>query len=71
MNITLYSTGCPQCKVLKTKLDAAQIQYTTVSDQAVMAAMGFRSAPILQVDNVTYKFTEAIKWIKEQQKNGN
>lgn len=65
MNITLYSTGCPQCKVLKTKLDQAGIQYNTVSDQAVMAAMGFKSTPILQVDNVTYKFADAVKWIKE------
>ena len=32
-----------------------------------MVAMGFKSAPILQVDNATYKFAEAIKWIKEQQ----
>ena len=70
MNITLYSTGCPQCKVLKTKLDAAGIQYNIISDQATMVAMGFHSAPILQVDNATYKFTEALKWIKEQQ-NGN
>lgn len=64
MNITLYSTGCPQCKVLKTKLDQAGIQYNTVTDQAVMAAMGFRSAPILQVDNETYKFADAIKWVR-------
>ena len=70
MNITLYSTGCPQCKVLKTKLDAAGIQYNTVSDQATMVAMGFHSAPILQVDNVAYKFTDAIKWVRENA-NGN
>jgi glutaredoxin len=67
MNITLYSTGCPQCKVLKAKLDQAGIKYNTVSDQATMVAMGFKSAPILQVDNTTYKFAEAIKWIREQQ----
>ena len=67
MNITLYSTGCPQCKVLKAKLDQAGIEYNTVSDQATMVAMGFKSAPILQVDNTTYKFAEAIKWIREQQ----
>ena len=70
MNITLYSTGCPQCKVLKAKLDQAGLQYNTITDQAIMAAMGFHSAPILQVDNVTYKFTDAVKWIREHQ-NGN
>ena len=66
MNITLYSTGCPQCRVLKAKLDQAGIQYHTVTDQAVMAGMDFRSAPILQVDNVTYKFHEAIKLLMER-----
>lgn len=66
MTITLYSTGCPQCKVLKTKLDQAGLEYTTITDQNIMAAMGFKSAPTLQVDNVTYKFPEAIKWLRER-----
>ena len=70
MNITLYSTGCPQCNVLKTKLDKAGIKYRTVTDQATMTAMGFQVLPVLQVDNVTYKFVEAVKWIKEKT-NGN
>lgn len=70
MNITLYSTGCPQCKVLKAKLDAAKIKYRVVTDEAIIAALGFRSAPILQVDNATYKFPDAIKWLKEHA-NGN
>jgi len=65
MDITLYSTGCPQCAVLKAKLDSAGIEYRIVSDQETMVALGFRSAPILKVDNVTYKFPEAIKWLKE------
>ena len=70
MNITLYSTGCPQCRVLKTKLDQAGIQYHTVTDQATMVAMGLRAAPVLQVDNATYNFPEAIRWLKERA-NGN
>ena len=70
MNITLYSTGCPQCKVLKSKLDNAGIKYNIVTDQTTMMAMGFQLLPILQVDNVTYKFAEAVKWIKEKT-NGN
>ena len=70
MKITLYSTGCPQCKVLKAKLDKAGIQYNVITDQATMIALGFQSAPILQVDNVTYKFADAVKWIKEHT-NGN
>ena len=64
MNVVLYSTGCPQCKILKAKLDQAGIQYTVITDQAVMTAMGFKSAPMLQIDNETFKFTDAIQWIR-------
>ena len=28
MDVVLYSTGCPKCKVLKKKLDAKDIKYT-------------------------------------------
>lgn len=70
MNLTLYSTGCPQCKVLKAKLDAAGLQYNIVEDQATMVALGFKSAPVLSIDGTPYKFAEAIKWVREQA-NGN
>lgn len=70
-NITLYSTGCPQCTVLKKKLDAAGIKYDLVMDQEVMVSLGFKSAPILAVGGYYYTFAEAIRWVKEQQNNGN
>ena len=66
MNITLYSTGCPQCKVLKAKLDQAGISYTLINDQDIMAAKGFRSAPILEVNDTTYTFADAVKWVRGQ-----
>lgn len=47
MTVTLYSTGCPQCKVLKTKLERANIKYRLVENQETMIAMGFHSAPML------------------------
>ena len=70
VNITLYSTGCPQCSVLKRKLDAANIQYDLVEDQEEMIRLGFKSAPILSVNGNALSFSDAIKWIKEQV-NGN
>lgn len=70
MKIILYSTGCPQCKVLKAKLDKANLAYDVITDQEVMMAKGFMSAPILEVNDQTYKFTDALKWIKEIS-NGN
>lgn len=72
MQITLYSTGCPQCNVLKRKLEAANIEYTLNTDQEEMMNLGFRSAPVLKVDDVYYIFTDALAWLKERnQANGN
>ena len=68
MKITLYSTGCPQCTVLKTKLDQNGFEYTLVTGQEAVeaiTALGFKSAPILQVGDQCYKFMDAVKWMKE------
>lgn len=65
MNLTLYSTHCPQCKVLQSKLDQAGLEYNLVEDQDVMIEKGFMSAPILEVDGAVLNFSKAIQWIKE------
>lgn len=62
-NITLYSTNCPKCNVLKMKLDSKKIQYSLVTDVNQMKAMGFLTAPILEVDGKTFDFGEAVKYI--------
>ena len=64
--LTLYSTGCPQCNTLKKKLDMAGIEYDVILDQKVMVELGFKSAPMLKVEEGKYlNFSEAIKWLKE------
>ena len=65
MKITLYSTGCPQCKVLKRKLDELKLTYDTVSDPQAIIDMGFQSAPVLEVDGQRYNFVQGLKWVKE------
>ena len=66
MNIVLYSTKCPKCKVLETKLKQSNIQFEEINDVDIMVQKGFKSAPILEVDGVSYGFKEAVEWIKEQ-----
>lgn len=66
MNVILYSTGCPQCNVLKRKLEAANIEYTLNTDQTEMMSLGFTAAPILKVDNMYYLFSDAIAWLRER-----
>lgn len=63
-DIILYSTGCPRCKVLKLKLDKANIPYEVVEDVDVIIAAGYKSAPVLKVGERFYEFGEAVKWIK-------
>lgn len=65
MKIVLYSTGCPMCKVLKTKLNLANISYEEINDQETMIAKGFKSAPILEVDGKAMNFKDAIEWVKK------
>lgn len=64
--ITLYSTNCPKCNVLETKLKNANIGFNISNDLESLMKQGFREAPILEVDNQYLKFSEAIKWIQER-----
>lgn len=63
MNVVLYSTGCPRCKILKSKLDKKGITYSVVNDVDKMLNMGVVVVPILEVDGVRMSFKEAINWI--------
>ncbi len=62
-SVVLYSTGCPQCKMLKRKLDQAGITYETVSDVDEMLKLGLKSAPALGVNGEIMDFKNAVKWV--------
>ena len=47
MKIILYTTDCPKCKVLKSKLDAKGIPYEESRSVEEMLAKGIRQAPML------------------------
>lgn len=66
MMITLYTIHCPQCNVLKKKLDIAGISYSIVDDISVLEAMGYDSFPILKVDDKELNYMEAITWLRER-----
>ena len=65
--VTLYSTGCPKCKVLKMKLQKKGIEYEENTDVEEMLAMGLKSAPVLRVDDNLLPFEKAVRWVD---KNG-
>ena len=75
MNFIMYSKpGCPQCKVLKAKMDAAGVEYKHIEDVDAIIALGVKAAPVLQADGVIYAGPQAIKWFTSWAKeniNGN
>lgn len=62
-NITLYSTGCPRCRVLHQKLREKGVSFTVVDDIDVMLDMGMMEAPVLEADGRQMGFVEAVDWI--------
>lgn len=65
-NVILYSTGCPQCKVLKAKLDAKHIQYQLVTDSYTMMTLGMSTVPQLAVEGEIMDFKSAVDWVNKQ-----
>ena len=65
--IVFYSTHCPKCSVLKSKLDKAGIEYTESNDIDEMISLGLKSAPALKVDDELFDFGAAVKWIRAQE----
>jgi glutaredoxin len=66
MSIVLYSTHCPKCKVLESKLKQKNINFEENNNVELMVQKGFTTAPVLEVDEKVYNFKEAVEWIKEQ-----
>lgn len=64
MRIIMYSTGCPKCKVLASKLDNAGVEYEIETDMQTMCDLGFISMPMLSVDGEIMDFKQAVDWIK-------
>lgn len=67
MQVILYTTHCPQCKVLETKLKNKDISYTEVTDVNIMRQKGFMSVPYLEVDSQVFSFSEAVTWVNNYQ----
>lgn len=62
MEIALYSTGCPKCEVLKSKLDEKGILYETVTDIEQMKKRDIATVPVLEVDGEMMAFRDAVTW---------
>ena len=65
--IIFYSTNCPKCKVLKSKLDSKNINYEICDDTNIMTEKGINSLPALEVDGEIMSFRFAVNWVNEQE----
>lgn len=64
--VILYSTGCPKCQVLKSKLDSKNISYEVFDDKDKMINKGFTNVPMLEVDGEIMDFKKAVEWINKE-----
>lgn len=65
MQVVLYTTGCPKCKILKEKLTTKNIAFETCEDMDVLVSKGFMTVPMLEVDGEMFDFMKAVKWVSE------
>lgn len=63
--MTLYTTHCPKCIILKNKLDEKGVKYDIVDDKKIMIEKKMLSSPQLEVDGNVMTFSEAIEWVKQ------
>ena len=65
-NVFLYSTNCPRCVILETKLKQKNIKYLVKNSEDDLNKLfeeGFREMPVLEVDNTKYTFGEAVQLV--------
>ena len=65
MNVVMYSTGCPKCKILKKKLDEKKGVYEEETDVEKMKSKGIERVPVLEVEGKLFSYSEAVKLIND------
>ena len=65
MNVVMYSTGCPKCKILKKKLDEKKVVYEEETDVEKMKSKGINIVPVLEVDGKLFSYSEAVKLVND------
>jgi hypothetical protein len=66
--ITIYSTGCPRCRILLKKLEGMGItEYNLINDIEEMERLGITAVPMMKIDEEPLlNFSKAIEWINKQ-----
>ena len=64
--ITLYTTHCPKCRILESKLKQKNIEFEICEDVDKMREMGVLSVPVLQVDGNKMSYYDAVQFINQK-----
>lgn len=70
MDIIMYSTGCPNCKRLESRLKESGLNYTICQDPEILKAKNFSIIPILEIDGEMLAYRPAITWVNQYIKEG-
>lgn len=66
--IKLYTSHCPQCRVVELKLNNKHIPHEIIDDIELMVSLGMKAAPVIELEDGTrLAFSEAIAWINQQE----
>lgn len=66
----LYTTHCPKCRVLETKLNQKKINYEEIEDINLMQEKGFNNLPMLELDSgELLDFVTANKYVNSLEAN--
>ena len=64
MKVILYTTHCPLCFVIQSKLSSKNINFSEVTDiEKIKEASPDGTVPILEVKGKRMVFKEALEWI--------
>lgn len=63
--VKIYTTHCPQCRVLEKLLMDKKIEFETVEDIELMKNKGIMSVPQLEIGGELMNMRKAMKWINE------
>lgn len=65
--VILYSTNCPQCKMLERQLQNNNISFQIINNIDIMLQKGISSVPKLELEDGTIlNTTEALQWAKKE-----
>lgn len=65
MKVILYTTHCPICEMLKSKLEEKHIKYVENTDVKEMKMLGLNTVPALSVDNEILGAKDAIDFLNK------